>query len=139
MKTISNVLTGVAKLLIREPNDARAEWSTVQQFAGTRSVKLTKTGSGNDGSTHVEFNIKDRGVTMTAFTAATTTNSFYHHASAVTGNFAQYEFRFEDPDSDAWVEITGVALQAYLGTNAWVLTTLADNTPSGYGGVDEVG
>ena len=43
-KTIANVLTGVAELGIRQPNDARAEWSTVQQQAGSQSVKLTKTG-----------------------------------------------------------------------------------------------
>lgn len=138
-KTIANVITGVATLSVREPNDALAEWSTVQQFVGDYSAKLSKGGSGNDGSTHVEFNVATRGITMTAWTAAITTNSFRHHSSAVLGNFGQFEFRFEDPDSDAWVEITGVALQTYLGTNAWVLTTLADDTPSGYGGVDEVG
>ena len=138
-KTIANVLTGVATLGIRQPNDAIAEWSTVQQFVGSYSAKLYKGGSGNNGSTHVEFNVATVGITMTAWTAAITTNSFYHHCSAVTGNFAQFEFRFEDPDSDAWVEITGVPLQTYLGTNAWVQTTLANDTQSGYGGVDEVG
>ncbi len=138
-KTIANVLTGVAKLFIRQPNDAIAEWSTVQQFAGDWSAKLYKGGSGNAGSTHVQFNVAARGITMTAWTAAVITNSFYHHCSAVTGNFTQYEFRFEDPDTDAWVEITAVPLQTYLGTNAWVQTTLADNSPSGYGGVDEAG
>ena len=137
--TTANVLTGVGTLAVREPKNARAEWSTIQRFAGSWSAKLFKAGSGNDGSTHVQFNVSAVGTTMTAWTAALTTNSFYHHASAVTGNFAQYEFRFEDPDSDAWVEITGVPLQTYLGTNAWVQTTLANDTPSGYGGVDEVG
>ncbi len=136
---IANVLVGVATLSIRQPNDARAEWSTIQQQAGVQSVKLSKAGSGNAGSTHLQFNVAARGLTMTQWTAAIITNSFYHHCSAVTGNFAQFEFRFEDPDSDAWVEITGVPLQTYLGTNAWVQTTLADNTPSGYGGVDEAG
>lgn len=138
-KTIRNVLVGVATLFIRQPNDALAVWSTIQQFAGDWSAKLFKGGSGNAGSTHVQFNVAARGITMTAWTAAIVTNSFYHHCSAVLGNFAQFEFRFEDPDSDAWVEITAVPLQTYLGTNAWVQTTLADNTPSGYGGVDEVG
>ena len=139
MKNSAEVLVGVGTLYIREPNNALAEWSTIQQYAGTQSVKLSKGGSGNAGSTHVQFNVATRGITMTQWTNAIITNSFYHHANAVTGNFAQYEFRFEDPDSDAWVEITAVPLQTYLGTNAWVQTTLADNTPSGYGGVDEVG
>ncbi len=137
--TISNVLTGVWTVALRQPNNARAEWSTAQQYAGTESARLYKAGSGNNGSTNVQFNVSAVGITMTAWTAALTTNSFYHHANAVTGNFAQFEFRFEDPDSDAWVEITAVPLQTYLGTNAWVQTTLADNTQSGYGGVDEVG
>ena len=139
MKTTSNVLTGVATLYTREPNDARSEWSTVEQFVGDYSAKLTKTGSGNAGSTHVEFNVAAVGITMNTWTGAIVTNSFYHNASAVLGNFGQFEFRFEDPDSDAWVEITGVPLQNYLGTGAWVKTTLANDTPSGYGGVDEVG
>lgn len=138
-KTIRNVLTGVAELGIRQPNDARAEWSTVQQYAGSFAAKLYKKGSGNAGSTHVQFNVSAVGITMTAWTAAIATNSFFHHCSAVLGNFAQFEFRFEDPDSDAWVEITAVPLQTYTGTAAWVQTTLADNTQSGYGGVDEAG
>jgi len=138
-KTISNVLVGVASLFLREPNDAKAEWSAVQQYAGSRSAKLYKGGSGNNGSTHLEFNVAARGLTMSQWTAAIDTNSFYHYASAVLGNFAQFEFRFEDPDSDAWVEITAVPLQNYTGLAEWVKTTLADGDMSGYGGVDELG
>lgn len=136
--TIANVLVGVATLGIRQPNDALAEWSDEQKQAGSYSAKLTKTGSGNAGSTHVQLT-PPTGITMTAWTAAITDYSFYHFCNAVTGNFGQYEFRFEDPDSDAWAEITAVPLQGYLGLASWVQTTLADTDMSGIGGVDEVG
>lgn len=137
MGDVSKVLVGVAELGIRRPNDARAEWSTEQYQAGGHSVKLYKGGSGNAGSTHLQI-IPPTGITMTAWTAAITDNSFYHHCSAVTGNFAQMEFRFEDPNSEAWAEITLVPLQTYLGTAAWVLQTMADDTPTGYGGHTEL-
>jgi len=136
--TIANVMTGVATLAVREPNDARAEWSTVEQYAGSRSVKLTKTGSGDAGSTHVQIT-PPTGITMTAWTAALTTNSFWHKSSAVTANFAQFEFRFEDPDSDAWAEITDVDLQGITGSNTWLQQSCADADLSGIGGVDEIG
>ena len=136
-KTIANVLTGVATLSVRQPNDARAEWSTTQAQAGTHSVKLYKDGTGDAGSTHLEI-VPPTGITMTAWTAAITTNSFYHYCSAVTGNFAQMEFKFEDPNSNAWAEITLVPLQTYLGTAAWVLQTMANDTPTGYGGHTEL-
>ena len=136
--TIANVLTGVATLAVRQPNDARAEWSTVEQYAGSRSVKLTKTGSGDAGSTHVQIT-PPTGITMTAWTAALATNSFWHKSSAVTANFAQFEFRFEDPDSDAWAEITDVDLQGTLGSNTWLQQSCADADLSGIGGVDEIG
>jgi len=139
MSDIAQVLWGVATLAVRQPNDARAEWSTVQQYAGSRSVKLTKTGSGNDGSTHVQFNVEALGITMAAWTLAIATNSFYHRSQAVTGNFAQFEFRFEDPDSDAWAEITDVDLQGHTGSGTWVKQTCADADMSGIGGVDEIG
>lgn len=137
-KTIANVLTGVATLSIRQPNDAIAEWSRTQYHAGSYSVKLYKGGSGNDGSTHLEI-VPPTGITMSAWTAAITTNSFYHFCSAVTGNFAQMEFRFEDPNSEGWAEITLVPNQSYLGTAAWVLQTMANDTPTGYGGHTELG
>lgn len=137
-KTISNVLTGVATLSIRQPNDAIAEWSRTQYQAGSYSAKLYKGGSGNDGSTHIEL-VPPTGITMTAWTAGITTNSFYHWASAVLGNFAQFEFRFEDPNSEGWAEITLVPLQTYTGTEAWVLQTMANDTPTGYGGHTELG
>ncbi len=136
-KEIENVLVGVATLFIREPNDAIAEWSTEQYQAGARSVKLYKGGSGNAGSTHLEI-IPPAGTTMALWTAAITNHAFDHYCSAVLGNFAQMEFRFEDPNSLAWAEITLVPLQTYLGTAAWVTTTMANNTQAGYGGRTEL-
>ena len=140
--TVANVLVGVASLAIRQPNDALAEWSTAEKYAGSRSVKLYKSGTGNAGSTHVEISgsgLTDRAITMAAWTAALDTNSFWHKSSAVVGNFAQMEFRFEDPDSDAWAEITDVDLQGITGSNTWLNQECADADLSGIGGVDEIG
>ncbi len=136
-KTIANVLVGVATLSVREPNDAIAEWSTAQKHLGDYSAKLYKGGSGNDGSTHLEI-IPPTGTTMTLWTAGIVNNNFWHHCSAVLANFAQMEFRFEDPNSDAWAEITVLPLQTYLGTGIWVQTTLANATLAGYGGHTEL-
>lgn len=138
MSTISNVLVGVATLAIKNPySEAKAEFSIEQAHLGTYSAKLYKDGTGNDCSTHIQIT-PPTGTTMSMWTAAIVNNSFYHHASAVLGNFAQMEFRFEDPNSLAWAEITAVPLQTYLGTGAWVKTTLANNTKCGYGGHTEI-
>ena len=138
MNVIENVIRGVAVLGIREPNDALAEWSAVQYQAGSRSAKLYKGGSGNNGSTHLQIT-PPAGITMQIFSDGVTNNAFYHYCSAVTGNFGQMEFRFEDPNSEAWAEITLVPIQNYPGTAAWVLQTMAADTPTGYGGVTEIG
>ncbi len=139
-KTIANVLTGVATLSIREPNDARAEWSTVQQQAGTHSVKLYKAGSGNAGSTHFQM-VPPTGITLAAWTTGIAAGqySFYHWLQALTANWVQMEFRFEDPNSDGWVEITWVGLQTTLGTAAWLQAILLDADLGGYGGIGETG
>jgi len=140
MGDVSKVLVGVAELGIRRPNDALAEWSTEQRHVGSYSAKLYKGGSGNAGSTHVQL-IPPTGITLANFTTGIAAGhySFYHHSSAVTGNFAQFEFRFEDPNSDAWAEITAVSLQGHTGAAAWVQELLLDADTCGYGGVGELG
>ncbi len=137
-KTIANVLTGVATLGIRQPNDAIAEWSTAQVYAGSYAVKLYKGGSGNAGSTHLQIT-PPAGVTLATFTTSITDYAFRHSLQAITANWVQMEFRFEDPNSDAWVELTAVPQQSTLGTAVYAQETLADNTQSGYGGVGEGG
>ena len=139
-KEISEVLFGVGTLYVREPNNALAAWSTVEQFAGTQSVKLYKGGSGNDGSTHFQF-VPPAGITLTNWTTDITASntSFYHWLQAVTANWVQMEFRFEDPNSPGWVELTWAGIQNTLGSAAWVQQVLADADTGGYGGVGETG
>ena len=134
-----NVLVGVAALAIREPNDALADWSTVQKYAGDHSVKLYKGGSGDAGSTHLELSFPTPSITLTAFVADPTDYSFWYHYSAVTGNFVQFELKFEDPDSDAWAEVTVVPHQNTLGIAAWLQKALALTDKVGWGGVGELG
>ena len=144
--TIANVLVGVATLGIRQPNDALAEWIATNPYVGSYSARLYKGGSGNAGSTHVEIDPTARGITFAAFFAAGLTNNGFYHRSlnledaAVAGNYGQMEFKFEDPDSDAWVEITAVPLQTHVGSGIWAEQAMtAAATPSGRSGVNEIG
>jgi len=140
-KTIANVLNGVAELFVKNPFDeSYAEWSTTQKQAGSYSAKLYKAGSGDPGSTHFQM-VPPTGITLAAWTIGIAAGhySFYHWLQAITANWVQMEFRFEDPNSDAWAEITWAGLQSALGTGAWVLQTLLDADLGGYGGVGETG
>ncbi len=141
--TIANVLVGVASLAIRQPNDALAKWSRTQKYAGSYSAKLYKGGSGNAGSTHVEMVPPyDVNVDVDAFVADPTDYSFWYWYSAVTGNFVQFELKFEDPNSDGWMELTVVPHQNTLGvgpTTGWQQKSLALTDKIGYGGVNETG
>ncbi len=138
--TIANVLVGVASLGIRRPNDALAEWSTAQKQAGDYSVRLYKGGSGDAGSTHLQLD-PPAGITMQQWedriVATSHEYSFYYHNSAVTANFLQFEFRFSDPNSDAWCEATVVTQQTHLGLAVWAQQALAGTDLVGYGGVGE--
>lgn len=147
MKTIANVLVGEAILSVRQPNDAIAEWMSDQYQAGARSVKLSKIGTGNAGSTHLQLT-PPAGITFTVFCANATAGgateySFYHKCqNGVTGNYLQMEFRFEDPDSEAWCEFTVMGMQGHPGTGIWTQVDLATDaavTNCGYGGVGETG
>ena len=136
-KTISNVLTGVATLSVRDEH-ALAEWVTAQQEAGSYSAKLTKDGSGNAGSTHVQFN-----PTTVAFTFQDLADdvavdakgfSYYHRESVVTAlNWEQFELRFEQVGGDGWFEITGVR-QGVAGVVDWNIHEIIGATFCGFGG-----
>lgn len=141
-----NVLVGLAALAIRQPNDALAQWMIDQYYAGSHSVKLSKGGSGNAGSTHLQLTPRGVCEALTlqqmedAVVAAAPEYSFYHKSqNGVTGNYAQMEFRFEDPNSEGWIEVTFVNLQNHPGTGVWAKETLATGDMVGYGGVSDVG
>ena len=138
--TIANVLTGVATLGVRQPGDAYAEWVTAQHQLGDYSVALVKTGSGDAGSTHVQFTPIITTILFSDFCTSVDVvhpgadYSYYHKESVVTvNNWTQMELRFEDPNSDGWVEITAV-LQNTAGVVAWANETLDQSTLYGCGG-----
>jgi len=144
--TIANVLVGVASLAIRQPNDALAKWVTDQYYAGSHSVKLSKGGSGNAGSTHLQLDPIGANVALTlqqmedAVVAGTPEFSFYHKCqNGVTGNFVQLEMRFEDPNSEGWIEVTFVNQQNKAGDGVWAKETLATGDMVGYGGISDAG
>ena len=140
-KTRANVLTGVATLGIRQPNDAIAEWSADNPYAGSYNVKLTKTGSGNAGGTHLE--IIPTGITLgtwnTGIGGAGSFDFYYNHQLGVTGNYTQIEFRFEDPNSDGHSEVTCVPFQTHAGLGIWTPYDLSTDPSVGYYGTDELG
>lgn len=139
---VDQVLIGLATLAIRQPKDALAEWSKTQKYAGSYSAKFSKGGSGNAGSTHVEIASTAWNQTIDDLVADPTDYSFYYYYSAVTGNFIQFELKYEDPNSDGWIEITVVPHQNTLGvgpTTGWQKKAAALTDKIGYGGKSETG
>lgn len=138
---VERILKGKSVLAVRVPNDALAKFSTAQKYAGDYSVLLYKGGSGDNGSTHIQVT-PPAGKTVQNFLDDPTDYSFYYWYSAVTGNFIQYELRFEDPDSDGWMEVTVMVHQNTLGvgpTTGWQKKALALTDSIGYGGKGEEG
>ena len=136
-KTISNVLTGVGVLSVRDEN-ALAEFVTAQQQAGSYSAKLTKNGLGNPGSTHVQFNPTIATVTFQDLLddiGAGGNFSYYHRESVVTVlNWEQFEMRFEQVGGEGWFELTCVPRQGVAGVVGWNQYVLVNATPCAYGG-----
>lgn len=141
-KTIANVLVGVAELGIRQPNDAIAEWDDEHAYAGLRSAKIRKTGSGAAGSTHLQIT-PPVGETLANWVIGCAANQYtwWYYYQALTANWVQAEFRFEDPTagSEGWVEITCVPHQAHLGTAVWAQYDLVADPVVGFGGWGELG
>ena len=127
-KTIANVLVGVATLSIRQPNDAIAEWSEPGYLLLPQSAKLLKTGSGNAGSTHVQF-IPPTGITFATAMGDATQYGFAHFDPilAVNANWCHMELRFEDPNSVGWVEITCMPLQNNAGNADFADLAMVNN------------
>lgn len=121
------------------PTHSYAQWSTAQKQAGNYSALLTKLGTDAERSTHLQL-VPTAGLTLNdlqeAIDAATPEWSFYHYLASGDGvqNGPQFELRFEDPNSDGWLEVTCVPLQGYTGTDAWVKETLAGADVCGFGG-----
>lgn len=115
-----------------------ATWSTTHAV-GTYAAELEKAAAATDRSTHVQMTLAT-GITVedfcTEMDTPTVAWSFAHWLESADGlqNGPQFELRFEDPDSDAWLEITVVPLQGYTGTDAWVTETITKTDTCGYGG-----
>ena len=112
----------------------KAEWEEeVPAGGGTYSVKLTKGAADAAGSIHLQFAPTFAVLTLQDLYDAITTGedgalspiySFWHKNSAVNANFGQFELRFEDPISTAWIEVTIMPCQHLApGSNNWAGTT----------------
>jgi len=121
-----------------------ASWSTAQAQAGTYSVFLDKPAAATNSSTHLQFTPTVR-LTLQDLVDAIATGgagaldpewSFYYYLTNVAGNYVQFEFRFEDPGSDAWLEVTALPLQANPGgaPGPWTQAILTGAMLAGSGG-----
>lgn len=139
-KTIANVLTGVAALSIRYPNDAIAEWSEPGYLLLPQSAKLLKTGTGDPGSTHVQF-IPPTGITFATAMGNPGHYGFVDNRQVLAGaNWCQMELRFEDANSVGWVEVTFMGFQGQPGTGLWLPRVIASGGATTMcGGHDENG
>ena len=131
--TPGNVLTGRAVLEIGTGlSGNRAEWSTEQHLTNTRSAKLSKSGLGAYGSTHVEFTPLGAGLALTLqdfenMAGGVKEWGYMTFRQAVNAYWAQLEYRFVDPnDSDNYVDVTVQVDVMALGTAAWLARDLTD-------------
>lgn len=130
-KTIANVLVGVAKLLVRQPNDAIAEWSTADYHEGTHSVKLTKRAGGINGGTGIKF--CPPGINLGTWNTLVNRAPLYevwYRNQKTTGvdirNWIQWGFRFDDPGGNAHAEITVYPYHSMLGDDTWTACNLGN-------------
>lgn len=120
-----------------------AVWDSVSKQAGDYSVELEKTGAAGDNSIHFQF-VPTKTITFGEFCAnivAGTEYSFYHVSTGGAGNYAHWEFRFQDPVSfkmgadHGWIEVTLFVLQGNAGGGgAFAQVTLTGATTLIYGG-----
>ncbi len=145
-ETIANVLTGVATLAVDAPDGNRAEWSAVQAQTGTHSVKLSKVGTGNAGSTSVQITASGNAAaqTITLFEGmggGASEWGWWHFREIIAAGstyWTQMELRFEDPLSTSWVDITVQVDVAGAGTGMWVRRDLTNADLCGFGGWSEL-
>ena len=147
-KTISNVLTGVATLEVKNPDTHRAEWSDEKYETGSYAVKLSKPLGGSYCSTHVEFVPHTAGgeaiaVDMADFEGCAGAGDWgwSHYRHGIVGSYwEQLELHFEDPLTTAWVDVTVQVDVGAVGADEWVpLDLTAAVNVAMFGGWSEQG
>lgn len=140
VNTIANVLTGVAILEVGAPEGDRAEWSDEQSVEGSHSVKLSKPATGDYGSTHVQITASGNAATQTLqdFEDQTLVWGWDYFRAPVSAYWEQMELRFEDPNSESWVDVTVQVDVMAMGGALWVTKDLADTDLCFYGGWSEL-
>jgi len=136
MKTIKNVLVGVATLEVGTPVGNRAEWSDEQHQSGSYSVKLSKL-EGDYGSTSVQITATGNAAaqTITDFQTQTLSWGWSHFRQAVAAYWEQMELHFVDPsNSDNWVDITVQKDVMATGSATWQAMDLESTDMCFFGG-----
>lgn len=114
MKTIRNVLWGVGTLSVSDKHSL-AEWDKTYRMAGVYSAHLKKDGVGNDKSTRVQFNPTAHDVLWSRVQSHTTTFKYWERTAGGSGNWAQFELHFEQPDGNGWFDLSVMAHQHPVG------------------------
>ena len=124
--TIANVLTGVAVLEVKAPDTHRAEWSTEQFQSGSHSVKLSKPASSGYVSTYVELAPLPAAAALDIdnLVAAAGNWGWSHFRSPIAAYWEMTAFRFKDPLTEAFVDVTVQVDVMELGSNDWQLETI---------------
>lgn len=141
-KRIADVLVGSAALSIGARAGNRAGWSTVRAKTGSYSIKLEKDGAGDYGSTGFHFTATGNAAEqkMSDFEAQVAAWGWDYFRTGPVGTYwEQLELHFEDPNTNAWVDITVQVDVAALGTEEWVTKDLADTDVCMFGGWSEEG
>lgn len=134
-------LGGKTILIARSETAAAGDFAAFStgQAEGTYAALLNKEATATARSVHVQFT-PATGITVSAFCTAmddaTPAWSFKHYLATADGpqNGPQFELYFEDPVSDAWLEITVVPLQNTSVGDAWLTETITKTDTCGYGG-----
>lgn len=143
VETISNVITGVGILEVSTPDTRRAEWSEEYVTEGSYSVKLSKPATGPYGSTHVQITPSGAAAALTcAEWTALAARWGWDYRRSVTVGVAWWigmECRFEDPNSNSWIDITSTA-EVIAGDGIWASATMGAGAflTAYYGGWSEL-
>ncbi len=141
VETISNVLTGVATLEVKNPDTMRAEWSDEYVTEGSYSVKLSKAATGDYGSTHVQITPSGAAAALTCaeWTGQVARWGWDYRRSVTTGVawWIGMECRFSDPNSNSWIDITTTAI-VVAGDGIWHTRDIVDTETAYYGGWAEL-
>lgn len=129
-------------LEVKAPDTHRAEWSTEQFQSDSHSVKLSKPASTGYVCTYIELEPLPAaaGLKVSDLAGCTDDWGWSHFRAPIEAYWEMTAFRFKDPNSEAFVDITVQVDVMELGVAEWEAETLLNTTAlCFYGGWTETG